>query len=65
MNEKTCRTCEENDDGLCDRLGILVEEDDTCEKHRDHKDPAAAGDSPEKERKKKRDNGKICPKKRC
>lgn len=50
MNEKTCRTCIDNDDGLCDRLGILVEEDDTCEKHRAHKDPAAAGDSPQKER---------------
>lgn len=24
---------EENDNGLCDRKGILIEEDDTCEKH--------------------------------
>lgn len=35
MSDKTCKTCEDNDDGLCDRLGILVEDDDTCEKHRD------------------------------
>ena len=35
MEEKTCKTCADNDDGLCDRLGILIEDDDTCEKHRD------------------------------
>ncbi len=35
MNEnKICKTCEENDDGLCDRLGVLVEDNDSCEKHR-------------------------------
>ncbi len=35
MTDKTCKTCTDNDDGLCDRLGTLVEDDDTCEKHRD------------------------------
>ena len=35
MESKTCKTCVENDYGLCDRKGILVEDDDTaCEKHR-------------------------------
>lgn len=33
MEDKTCKTCVENDNGLCDRKGILIEEDDTCEKH--------------------------------
>ena len=33
MTYKTCKTCIENDNGLCDRKGILIEEDDTCEKH--------------------------------
>ena len=31
--DKTCKTCIENDNGLCDRKGILIEEDDTCENH--------------------------------
>ncbi len=35
MTEKTCGTCIDNDCGLCDRKGILVEDDDGCEKHRD------------------------------
>lgn len=35
MSEKTCRTCIDNDCGLCDRKGILVDDDDGCEKHRD------------------------------
>ena len=26
MNNKTCKTCVENDNGLCDRKGILIEE---------------------------------------
>ena len=26
MNSKTCKTCVENDNGLCDRKGILIEE---------------------------------------
>lgn len=30
--EKTCKTCMENDCGLCDRTGRLVEDDDQCEK---------------------------------
>lgn len=30
--EKTCKTCMENDGGLCDRTGRLVEDDDKCEK---------------------------------
>lgn len=39
MTDKTCKTCIENDYGLCDRKGILVEDDDTaCEKHQ-NKDP--------------------------
>lgn len=25
--ENTCKTCINNDDGLCDRKGILVEDD--------------------------------------
>ena len=31
--KKTCKTCINNDDGLCDRRGILVEDKDSCEKH--------------------------------
>lgn len=31
MADKTCSSCINNDNGLCDRKGILVEEDDTCE----------------------------------
>ena len=31
MTDKTCKTCIENDNGLCDRKGILIEEDDSCE----------------------------------
>lgn len=34
MTNKTCKTCIDNDSGLCDRKGILVEDDDSCEKHR-------------------------------
>lgn len=30
--EKTCKSCRENDNGLCDRTGRLVEDDDQCEK---------------------------------
>lgn len=33
--EKTCKTCINNDDGLCDRKGILVEDEDSCEKYRE------------------------------
>ena len=35
MQNKTCETCIDNDFGLCDRLGVLVENDDSCEKHRE------------------------------
>lgn len=35
MMENTCKTCINNDDGLCDRRGILVEDEDSCEKHRE------------------------------
>ena len=31
--ENTCKTCINNDDGLCDRKGILVEYEDSCEHH--------------------------------
>lgn len=34
MEDKTCRTCMDNDDGLCDRIGILVEDEDSCSLHR-------------------------------
>ena len=33
--DKTCATCIENDDGLCDRKGILVHDDDTCSQHKE------------------------------
>lgn len=32
--DKTCVTCIDNDDGLCDRKGILVH-DDTCSQHKE------------------------------
>ena len=35
MKDKTCATCIDNDNGLCDRKGILIHEDDTCDKHRE------------------------------
>ena len=31
--DKTCATCIENDDGLCDRKGVLVHDDDICDQH--------------------------------
>ena len=31
--DKTCATCIENDDGLCDRKGTLVH--DTCDQHKE------------------------------
>nr|DAD89046.1 MAG TPA: hypothetical protein [Siphoviridae sp. ctv0N24] len=33
MSDKTCDTCISNDNGLCDRKGILIKEDDICENH--------------------------------
>lgn len=35
MEDKTCRICIDNDDGLCDRIGILVEDEDYCERWRE------------------------------
>jgi hypothetical protein len=36
MANKTCGSCLENDDYLCDLLGIWVDDDDNaCEKHRE------------------------------
>lgn len=35
MREKICETCTYNDDGFCDRKGILVEDEDTCEKYQE------------------------------
>lgn len=29
--EKSCKSCIYNDDGLCDKKGYLIEDDDTCE----------------------------------
>ena len=35
MKDKTCITCIDNDNGLCDRKGILIHEDDTRTQHRE------------------------------
>ena len=35
MKDKTCTTCIDNDNGLCDRKGILIHEDDTCNRHKE------------------------------
>lgn len=35
MDNKTCKTCIDNEDGFCDRKGILVADDDGCNKHRE------------------------------
>jgi hypothetical protein len=35
MVNKTCATCIDNDNGLCDRKEILIQEDDTCNKHKE------------------------------
>ena len=32
MENKTCANCTENDGGLCDLKGVLIEDDDTCER---------------------------------
>lgn len=34
MEEKTCKTCIDNDFGLCDRMGKWVDDEDTCENYR-------------------------------
>lgn len=44
MNNKTCETCIDNDNGLCDRKGILIQDDDTCDKHREDCFGAAGDD---------------------
>lgn len=36
MSDKTCKTCLDNEDGFCDRKGILVDDEDSCEKHREN-----------------------------
>lgn len=36
---KTCKTCIDNDDGLCDRKGILVEDEDHCDRYRETTKP--------------------------
>lgn len=33
MSDKTCDTCINNDNGMCNRKGITINKDDTCEKH--------------------------------
>ena len=33
--DKSCATCIENDDGLCDRKGVLVHDDDTCDQYKE------------------------------
>ena len=35
MIDNTCCTCIDIEDGFCDRKGILVEDDDSCGKHRE------------------------------
>lgn len=35
MKDKTCITCIDNDNGLCDRKGILIREDDTRDQHKE------------------------------
>ena len=32
QENRTCKTCKDNDNGLCDRKGILVEDDYSCRK---------------------------------
>ena len=36
---KRCKTCIDNDDGLCDRKGILVEDEDHCDRYRESEKP--------------------------
>lgn len=33
MENKTCKTCVDNEDGFCDRKGILVTDEDSCNNH--------------------------------
>ena len=32
--EQICETCKENDNGFCDRIGRMVEDDDWCAKRK-------------------------------
>lgn len=34
MEDKACKTCVDNEYGICNRLGWPVEENDACELHR-------------------------------
>lgn len=36
MENKTCKTCINNDDGLCDRKGILIHDDDHCDRYKEN-----------------------------
>ena len=36
MENKTCKTCINNDDGLCDRKGILIHDDDHCDHYKEN-----------------------------
>ena len=40
---KECGTCAWNDDGLCDRIGKFVDDDDTC-RHWQSKTKGTEGD---------------------
>lgn len=31
MGKTSCNDCEYNDNGLCDKFGVLIDEDDCCE----------------------------------
>lgn len=35
---KNCSTCIENEDGFCDKKGILIKDDDNCEKWKGHQE---------------------------
>lgn len=39
MTKKNCKTCRDNDCGLCNRTGRFVKDTDSCEKHRDKNEP--------------------------
>ena len=39
----TCRNCEYNDDLLCDKYGVLVEDDDECFYNADERRPEPGG----------------------
>lgn len=37
--EQICKTCKENDNGFCDRIGRMVEDDDWCAKWKNKEVP--------------------------